>query len=122
MPGSTQKKNSKKKNRNWIKKKSYWFECPLNEDPIWVPVSAFQIRIEKSPFPPSHSGPSPPPLTNFVPQGEKHTERTGSLCPLSVDTQSPVFVFQSLTLLSSLPLAKIVESGLQATELTLRLR
>jgi len=29
-----------------------------------------------------------------------------------------VFVFQSFTLLSSLPLAKIVESGLQATELT----
>jgi hypothetical protein len=40
----------------------------------------------------------------------------------SVDTQSPVFVFQSLTVLSQLPLAKIVEFGLQATELTLRLR
>jgi hypothetical protein len=46
----------------------------------------------------------------------------GSECPVSVDTQSPVFVFQSLTVPSSLPLAKIVEFGLQATELTLRLR
>ena len=41
---------------------------------------------------------------------------------LNVDTQSPVFVFQSFTVPSPLPLAKIVEFGLQATELTLRLR
>jgi hypothetical protein len=55
-------------------------------------------------------------------QIEKKNASYKSLCPLNVDTQSPVFVFQSFTLLSSLPLAKIVESGLQATELTLRLR
>jgi hypothetical protein len=34
------------------KKKSHHPECPLNGDPICVPVSASQIRIERSPFPP----------------------------------------------------------------------
>ena len=43
-------------------------------------------------------------------------------CPLRVDTQSPVFVFQSLTVLSQLPLANIVPSLIQATERTLHLR
>jgi hypothetical protein len=55
------------------------------------------------------------------PSGENATALTVE-STVNVDTQSPVFVFQSLTVPSSLPLAKIVEFGLQATELTLRLR
>ena len=53
-------------------------ECLVNGDLIWVTVSASQIRIEKS-SPPWKCLPSPPPLTIFVPQGEKHTDQTGSL-------------------------------------------
>ncbi len=81
------------------KKKSHGSECPVNGDPIWLPVSESQIRMEKSPFPPFHVS-SPPPLTIFVPQGEKHTERTGSLCPLRVDTHVPVDVSHIFTVLS----------------------
>jgi hypothetical protein len=42
--------------------------------------------------------------------------------PLNVDSQSPVFVFQSLTVRSLLPLANIVPSGLKATDRTLCFR
>ena len=49
---------------------------------------------------------------------EKKSHR--SECPLNVDTQSPVFVFQSLTVQSWLPLAKDAPPGLQATDVTLR--
>jgi hypothetical protein len=42
--------------------------------------------------------------------------------PLSVVSESPVFVFQSLIVLSQLPLANVVPSGLHATDETLRLR
>jgi hypothetical protein len=49
----------------------------------------------------------------------KHRNRV-YLCPVSVDSQSPVFVFQSLMVSSLLPLANIVPSGLKVTDLTLR--
>ena len=42
------------------------------------------------------------------------------LCPLSVASHWPVFAFHSLTVLSSLPLAIRVPSGLHATDLTLQ--
>jgi hypothetical protein len=41
-------------------------------------------------------------------------------CLLSVDSHWPVFEFQSLTLLSRLPLDIFVPSGLHATQRTLR--
>jgi hypothetical protein len=72
-----------------------------------MPVSASQIRIEKSLFPKIYS----PPLTIFVPHGEKHTELTVSLCPLSVDTHVPVDVSQILMLLFVLPLATCLPYG-----------
>jgi hypothetical protein len=81
-----------------------------------MPVSASQIRIEKSPF----LKISPPQLTIFVPHGEKHTELTVPLCPLNVESHFPVLTFQIFTVLSKLPLAKDAPSGLQATDSTLR--
>ncbi len=116
MPGHGRQKKRflKKIGIGLSKKKSYRAECPLNGDPIWVPVSASQIRIEKSSFPPLRFS-NPPPLTIFVPQGEKHTERTRSLCPLSVDTHVPVDVSQILMLSSQLPLATCLPSGLKET-------
>ncbi len=80
MPATKKKESFKKIGIGLSKKKSYHPECPVHGDPMWVPVSASQIRIEKSSFPPSPYS-SPPPLTIFVPQGEKHTEQTWSLCP-----------------------------------------
>ncbi len=44
------------------------------------------------------------------------------LCPLNVEWHSPVVVFQSLILLSQLPLAIVDPLELHATEVTLRLR
>ena len=93
-------------------------ESTLSRDPIWVPFFASQIRIDKSPFPP-RSFPIPPPLAIFVPQGEKHTDQTESLCPLNVDAHSRVKAFQILTDLSSLQLASLDPSGLKQTPRTM---
>jgi hypothetical protein len=46
----------------------------------------------------------------------------GSECPVNVEWHSPVVVFQSLILLSLLPLAIVDPLELHATEVTLRLR
>ncbi len=55
-------------------------------------------------------------------QIEKKNASYNCLCPLSVESNFPVFAFQIFTVLSSLPLANDAPSGLQHTEKTLRLR
>jgi hypothetical protein len=47
------------------------------------------------------------------------SRRTYRACALRVDRQWPVSAFQSLIVLSSLPLANVVPSGLHVTDLTL---
>ena len=53
---------------------------------------------------------------------EKEKKSHRSECPLNVEWHSPVVVFQSLILLSQLPLAIVDPLELHATEVTLRLR
>ena len=88
--------------------------CPLRGDQTSSPVVTSQIRIEPSLLPFR----SPPPLTTWPPQGEKHTDLTKCMCPINVLRHSPVFGSQILTVLSLLPLARRLPSGAQATEFT----
>ncbi len=59
------KKEFLKKNRNRIKKKSYWAECPLSVD-THVPVDVSQIFTLVSLLP----------LATFVPSGDHATDKT----------------------------------------------
>ena len=83
-------------------------------DPICSPVLASQIRIEKSLLPYSY----PPPLAIFSPQGEKHTDLTGPVCPLIVDIRPPSSKFHSLMLASREQEATTLSSGWNATPVT----
>src|SRR5262249_38368370 len=66
----------------------------------------------------SLSAPSQPAVNRLLPSGENATALTAAVCPRSKRTSWQVAVFQSLTVLSLLPVARVLLSGENAREST----
>src|SRR5262249_9916167 len=93
-------------------------ECPLRvRDSLPVETSHNLIVVSRQPRSVTLSKPQDP-LARVCPSEPKAMElMTLEECPLSARNAVPVETAQSLTVLSSLPQARIFPSGLKATEL-----